>query len=294
MKILSHDDIIGLAMKVARLIDSRHSSFQRKAFAIPRGGIPAAYAIQQHDPMILLVDDPADAEFFIDDLIDSGRTMDMWKIKYPGKPFYALLDKREPQWGDEWVQLPWEGGETGGIEDNIVRLLQFIGEDSTRQGLKETPARVAKAWTEWTNGYHKDLSKIFKAFEDGADSYDQIIIVRDIPFYSNCEHHLAPFFGTAHFGYIPNGKIIGLSKIPELINAFAHRLQVQERLTNQIVDAFQEHMQAKGVGLVMQARHLCMESRGKRVAGQSTITSALRGVMLDDASCKAEFFSLVK
>lgn len=142
-------------------------------------------------------------------------------------------------------------------------------------------------------GMRKTLRK-YSVFEDGGENYDQIVLVRDIPFYSMCEHHMAPFFGTAHVGYIPNGKVVGLSKIPEVVDIFSRRLQVQERLTNQIADALWNNLQPKAVGVVMSARHLCMESRGKKKAGTSTVTSALRGTMADEFACRFEFMSLIK
>ena len=180
------------------------------------------------------------------------------------------------------------------MEDIVKLMLRHIGENPERQGLVETPRRVAKAWAEWTEGYTKDPGAVLKVFEDGAEGYDQIILVKNIPFYSHCEHHMAPFFGVCHVGYLPDGLITGLSKIPELVNVFARRLQVQERLTCQIVAAMMTHLKPKGCGIVMEARHLCMESRGKKIAGQSTTSSAFRGIMLNDASCKAEFLSLIK
>lgn len=180
----------------------------------------------------------------------------------------------------------------GGIEDNIRRLLQFVGEDPKRGGLLETPHRVAKAWGHWTSGYKKDPASILKVFEDGADGCDEMVIVKDIPFYTHCEHHLAPFFGTATVAYIPDGKIVGLSKISRIVDLFARRLQVQERLTNQIADALNTHLQPKGVGVVIRARHLCMESRGICQQGHHTITSALRGALKDKPETRAEFMAL--
>ncbi|OHD22923.1 MAG: GTP cyclohydrolase I FolE [Spirochaetes bacterium GWB1_59_5] len=180
------------------------------------------------------------------------------------------------------------------MEDNIVRLLQYIGEDPKRGGLLDTPKRVAKAWAHWSSGYGVDIPALLKTFEDGADGCDEMVVVKDIPFYTHCEHHMAPFFGTATIAYIPDGKIVGLSKLPRVVNAFARRLQVQERLTNQIADALQEHLQPKGVGVVIRARHLCMESRGIQQQGHHTITSALRGVMRESALARSEFLDLAR
>jgi len=267
-----------------------------KVFAIPRGGIPAALAVAGHHGNLQLVDDPAEADLFIDDIIDSGDTMRRWCDEYPGKPFFALIDKTEKngEFNGRWVVFPWEETAESGIEDNIKRLLQFIGEDPERGGLRETPRRVAKAWAHWCSGYGKNAADILKVFEDGAEKYDEMVIVKDIPIYSKCEHHLADIFGTATIAYIPNGKIVGLSKLSRLADMFARRLQVQERLTNQIADALEEHLQPKGVGVIIRARHLCMESRGICQQGHHTITSALRGVLKDKPEARAEFLELAK
>lgn len=267
-----------------------------KAFAIPRGGIPAALAVIARHGNLQLVDDPAEAGLFIDDIIDSGDTMQRWCDEYPGKPFFALVDKTEEggAFRDRWVVFPWEETAESGIEDNIKRLLQFIGEDPERGGLLETPHRVAKAWSHWCSGYDKNPADILKVFEDGAEKCDEMVIVKDIPIYSKCEHHLADIFGTATIAYIPDGKIVGLSKLSRLADMFARRLQVQERLTNQIADALEEHLQPKGIGVIVRARHLCMESRGICQQGHHTITSALRGVLKHMPEARAEFMELAK
>lgn len=174
------------------------------------------------------------------------------------------------------------------IEPAIRTILGFVGE-TEREGLKETPHRVAKAWKHWCSGYDVDIAALLKVFEDGADNYDQMVIVKDIPIYSKCEHHLADIFGTATIAYIPNGKIVGLSKLSRLADAFARRLQVQERLTSQIADALVEHLQPLGVGVVIKARHMCMESRGICQQGHHTVTTALRGVIKEQPATRAEF-----
>lgn len=174
------------------------------------------------------------------------------------------------------------------IEPAIRTILGFVGE-TEREGLKETPHRVAKAWKHWCSGYDVDIAALLKVFEDGADNYDQMVIVKDIPIYSKCEHHLADIFGTATIAYIPNGKIVGLSKLSRLADAFARRLQVQERLTSQIADAIVEHLQPLGVGVVIKARHMCMESRGICQQGHHTVTTALRGVIKEQPATRAEF-----
>jgi GTP cyclohydrolase I len=179
-------------------------------------------------------------------------------------------------------------------ELQMVRdLLAYIGEDPDREGLLETPARFLKAWAEYTRGYREKPEEILKSFEDGAERVDEMVIVRDIPVYSLCEHHLAPFFGRAHVGYVPDKRILGLSKISRLVEIFGRRLQVQERLTNQIADALDENLQPLGVAVVIECRHMCMESRGVRHTGTSTVTSALRGSIKANADTRREFLSLI-
>jgi GTP cyclohydrolase I len=179
-------------------------------------------------------------------------------------------------------------------EHDWRRLLTSLGEDPERPGLHETPARVAKAWKHWTSGYAQDPVEILKAFEDGAEQYNELIVVRNIPVYSHCEHHLAPFFGKATIGYLPNGKIVGLSKLTRLVDVFAKRLQVQERMTIQIANALMEALEPKAVGVVVKCRHMCMESRGIRTPGEETITSAMLGELQPNLALRTEFLALAR
>lgn len=176
--------------------------------------------------------------------------------------------------------------------DDWRRMLRSIGEDPDRPGLLETPDRVMRAWEHWTSGYAQDPADILKVFEDGAEQYNELIVVRNIPLYSHCEHHLAPFFGTATVGYIPNGRIVGLSKLTRLVDCFAKRLQVQERLTRQVADALMTHLEPIAVGVVVRCRHLCMESRGIRAIGEETVTSAMLGELLTNLAMRTEFLTL--
>jgi GTP cyclohydrolase I len=298
---LSSEDVLHRAGKIVpHLRMTLATKDTIKLHAIPRGGIPALYAIlAMAEPLVLsrlrVTDTPQDADVFVDDIIDSGRTMKSYCDEYPGRPFYALVDKtslNDQSLG--WVVFPWEGSQENGLEDNIVRMLQFIGEDPTRGGLVETPHRVAAAWRDWCSGYTVSPADVLKTFEDGAADYDEMVLVKDIPFYSHCEHHMAPFFGTASVAYIPQGRIVGLSKVSRLVDVFAKRLQVQERLTNEIVGALMTNLLPKGAGVLIKARHLCMESRGVRQQGHVTITCALRGAMKDDAKARSEFLSLTR
>jgi len=180
-----------------------------------------------------------------------------------------------------------------GMEDVVQRLLAYIGEDPNREGLRETPIRFLKAWKEWASGYAQNPAEILKTFVDGSEKYDEFVFQGSIPFFSHCEHHCAPFFGVAHIGYIPNGRVVGLSKLARLLDVFARRLQVQERISVNVVDALMEHLRPLGAGVVLQARHLCMESRGIQKIGTITTTSALRGVVKDEPEVRAEFMSFV-
>ena len=184
-------------------------------------------------------------------------------------------------------------------------LLHAIGEDVERDGLNETPTRVAKAWAHWTSGYGQDPQTILKSFDE--QNYDEMVVVGNIPIYSHCEHHLAAIFGTATVAYIPNGRVVGLSKLARLVDIFARRLQVQERMTVQIADALYgkpdvlndggsrdfgtSPLQPRGVGVILRCRHMCIESRGTAKQGTVTTTSALRGVMATGEP-RAEFLRL--
>lgn len=180
------------------------------------------------------------------------------------------------------------------VEEAVKMVLRTYADDANREGLIETPRRVRKAMEHWFKGYNEDPAEVLKVFEDGGENYDQMVVVKDIPIYSKCEHHLADIFGTATIAYIPNGKIVGLSKLSRLADVFARRLQVQERLTQQIADALQQHLQPKGVGVMIRARHMCMESRGICQQGHHTVTTALSGVIRDEADTRAEFLALAR
>lgn len=178
-------------------------------------------------------------------------------------------------------------------ENLFVKLFEALGEEPYREGLLETPKRAYKAWEEWTSGYHIDPASLLKTFEDGAEGYDEMVTVTGIKFYSHCEHHMATIIGEATIAYIPNDRIVGLSKFARVVDAFAKRLQVQERMCVQIADVINDTLEPKGVGVWLAARHMCMESRGIAKPGAVTHTTALRGVIKDQASARAEFMQLV-
>lgn len=178
----------------------------------------------------------------------------------------------------------------------IVSLLRYLGEDPEREGLKETPQRVLKAWKEMTVGYGQDPAKIL-ARSFSTDRYDQVIVCPWIEFYSTCEHHLLPFFGVAHVAYLPaegpRPKVVGLSKLARLVDCFGRRLQIQEQMTAQIADALEVNLKPRGVAVVIQAKHLCMACRGVQKHKAVMVTSAMRGVFLKEQAAREEFFKLV-
>lgn len=180
---------------------------------------------------------------------------------------------------------------TNKLEETFRTQLELIGEDANRQGLVDTPLRAAKSIQFLTRGYREDPNEIVKSalFEE---DYDQMVIVKDIELYSLCEHHMLPFFGKAHIAYIPDGKIVGLSKIPRIIDAFARRLQVQERLTKQIRDCLEENLKPQGVAVVIEARHMCMQMRGVEKQNSKTTTSAFHGAFLNQET-RMEFINLI-
>ncbi len=178
------------------------------------------------------------------------------------------------------------------LEDLIRHLLELIGEDPDREGLQRTPERVARMYAELTEGYRVDPIALVNDALFDVD-YDEMVVVRDIEFYSLCEHHMLPFFGRAHVAYIPNGKVLGLSKIPRVVEMYARRLQVQERMTEQIADFLEDLLHPHGVAVVIEAAHMCAMMRGVKKANARMVTSALRGVFRRDERTRNEFLSLV-
>jgi len=179
-----------------------------------------------------------------------------------------------------------------GFQEEVRAMIMAIGEDPERQGLKRTPARVEAALRWLTRGYHHTVAEVVgKGIFDEA--HENMILVRDIELYSLCEHHMLPFFGRAHVAYLPKGRIVGLSKIPRIVELFARRLQVQERLTDQIADALMEVLEPHGAGVLIEASHLCMMMRGVEKQNSRTVTSALRGAFRDDPKTRSEFLRLV-
>lgn len=254
---------------------------EAKFYGVPRGGVVVAGLTGNPTNNI------EEADVIIDDLIDSGKTEERY-AKYD-KPFEALIDKRE-EYKDDWLVFPWEQKENGieTVEDNVTRLLQYFGEDVTREGLQDTPKRFVKFFKEFLNPPDWNCT----SFE--GEGYDEMIIQTNIPFHSLCEHHIAPFFGTGTIAYIPNKRIVGLSKLARTLETFARRLQNQERITTQVAEFLWNELEPKGVAVQLTAKHMCMEMRGVKKHDTYTTTSKMLGVFKDDINTKNEFLRAIK
>jgi GTP cyclohydrolase I len=191
------------------------------------------------------------------------------------------------------IRMSSNGDPIDPMEGFVEGILKELGEDPARDGLVKTPGRVAKAMRFFTQGYTQDPVSILNGALFDVD-YDEMVLVKDIDFYSQCEHHMVPFFGRVHVGYIPNGKVVGLSKIPRTVDLFARRLQVQERLTMDIAQTIERVLQPRGVGVVIEAKHLCMMMRGVEKQNSFAITSSLRGTFESDPKTRAEFMELIR
>jgi GTP cyclohydrolase I len=293
------DDVNIAAKKIVGLI--YHSVLPLKqegvlrVYGVPRGGIPVALSVVGflgtlfETITVQITSDPAEADVIVDDLEDSGATRRRYSAQYP-VPFYTLTKKDDPS---EWIEFPWEINERPGPStDMIIRLIQSFGDDPNREGLIETPDRVLKAWADMMSGYRTDVSSLFKVFD--IDS-DELVLLRNVEFHSMCEHHMLPFSGVAHIGYIPQERrVIGVSKLARVLDAFSKRLQVQERLCKEIVDALDDHLKPLAVGCVIVARHHCVSCRGVGKQHSEMVTSAMRGAFRDSSSARQEFLSLIQ
>jgi GTP cyclohydrolase I len=254
---------------------------EKKTWGIPRGG-------QYVSAMLNPVDTVEECDVIVDDLIDSGDTLKRFKQLYPNKEYKVLFDKtKDDTIKNSWLVFPWEIGKDEPVEDNFKRILQYLGEDVDREGLKDTPKRYIKFMKEFLE------PKKFNFTTFDAEGTDEMIIQTNIPFYSLCEHHIAPFFGVANVAYIPNGKIVGLSKLARTVDLYANRFQNQERVTTQIAERIQQELNPLGVAVTMKAQHLCMSMRGIKKHDTWTTTSKMIGVFKDNLNARNEFLSLI-
>lgn len=274
--------IIGWSEIYERLKEITEEYPNAKFYGVPRGGVVVAGLTGNPTNNI------EEADVIIDDLIDSGKTMERYQ-KYD-KPFVALIDKRKDN-DTSWLVFPWETKEQDTnetVEDNVTRLLQYFGEDVNREGLRETPKRFVKFFREFLNPPQWNCT----SFE--GEGYDEMIVQTGIPFHSLCEHHIAPFFGTGTIAYIPNKRIVGLSKLARTLETFARRLQNQERITTQVAEFLWNELEPKGVAVQLTAKHMCMEMRGVKKHDTHTTTTKLLGVFKDDQNVRNEFLNSIK
>jgi GTP cyclohydrolase IA len=201
--------------------------------------------------------------------------------------------KREPIRVERKRNASRTNADIAAAQAHIKGILQFIGEDVDREGLIETPARVVRAYAEHFSGYSVDPGQYLARTFDEVEGYDELVLVSDIELYSHCEHHMVPFVGCAHVAYIPDGRVVGLSKLARVVDVYAKRLQVQEKLTKQIADAIQLHLKPQGVAVVLQCQHFCMCYRGVKKPGSWTTTSKLHGLFLKDAAARMELLTLI-
>ena len=272
-------------------VDFRLSKLPLKGemvWGIPRGGSVCAGLARRFG--VNVVESPESATVALDDIIDSGATAASVMERY-SLPTVALVNK-EAEGLDAWVHFPWEEPPDIDISESVRRIIEYIGEDATLPDLLATPSRVVKSWETLYGGYHVNPIDILVWFDDPQyPPTDEMIIATGIKFYSTCEHHMLPFFGEIAIGYIPDGKVLGISKFSRLVDAYARRLQIQESLTQQIGEALETYVQ--GVAVHIEAQHLCMMARGVQQQGSTLTTNYLTGPFRDKPETRAEFLSAV-
>lgn len=257
-------------------------------WGLPRGGERIAKILLDEGLAIVSKELNNNVDVIVDDVIDSGKTLWEHNQLYPDKTFLSIYHTAE---GSIWYTFPWEESQESEAERLITRIIQHIGDDPERPGLKETPKRVVKSWEELFSGYKGAAVDYIKLFK--SNSRD-LIICKDIEFYSMCEHHILPFFGKIHIGYIPDGYVIGLSKLARIADHFSRRLQTQENLTDNVATFLECNIASnKGVGVIIEAKHLCMCGRGVNKQHSIMITSAMLG-SFRDAELRQEFLHLIK
>jgi GTP cyclohydrolase I len=277
----------GIAKELRKISeDNRHVAI----YGVPRGGIPVAYMVAEayrgDGYTAEVVFKIEQAEIIVDDIIDSGKTRE--KYANEPAPFFALVNKKYD--GNHWFVFPWEVAEGTGAEDVVTRFLQYIGEDAKRNGLRDSPQRVVRSWDELYKGYKMNPEDFMKIFDELCD---EMVILRNIEFYSMCEHHFLPFYGKVHIAYIPQGgKVVGVSKLARIVECFSRRLQIQERLTSQITDTIEKYLKPVGCACFIEAKHLCMMARGIEKQNSVMITSSLKGSFKDKSDSRIEFLLL--
>lgn len=270
-------------------------------YGVPQGGIPLAMALSHYMDIPLVTHCNDDRVLVVDDLIDSGVT----RNRYPNNHFACLHIKTNVVIEDNnsfifyvhddidaWIVYWWEGSEEKSIDDSVLRQIEYIGENSNREGLIETPSRVIKSWGRLYGGYNQKPEDVMKVFAEGA--CDEMVILKDIEMFSTCEHHLLPFFGKAHIAYLPDKKVMGISKLARLLEVFSRRMQIQERIGDQVTTALMEYLHPLGAACIIEAQHFCMLSRGVEKQNSIMITSSLKGVFKEKPAARAELMGLIR
>jgi len=254
-------------------------------FGVPKGGM-----IVSNFLTCKKTHDPTQATVIVDDIVDSGKTKKLHTDNFPLARFMAVIDKQKKLDYDGYIVFPWEQAEED-AEHTVAKMIEHLGDNPNREGIIDTPKRVVKSWKTIYGGYSQTPEEVLKT-SFNVD-YDEMIISKDIEFYSTCEHHMLPFFGKAHIGYIPRANVVGLSKLSRLLEVYARRMQIQERLTNQIADGMMKVMNPLGCGVIIEAKHFCMVCRGVQKKNSTMITSAIRG-LFKSAEVKNEFHNLCR
>lgn len=295
---LSWDDIDERADTCISAYEKNNFSEPLRIYGVPRGGIYAAQAISKalwrKSIPNRLVSEWCLSNLIVDDIIDSGKTRDFYHYETGGRiHFLVLVDKLKKDFSLKgiWVSFPWErmNNDDGPIE-NIRRLIEYIGEDPAREGLVDTPKRVIASYKKLYGGYNQKPSDVIKVFEEACD---EMVLVKDIEFYSTCEHHMLPFSGKAHIAYVPDKKVIGISKLVRILEIYTRRLQIQERICRQVTEALQDLLKPLGVACVLEATHNCMTSRGVEKQHSIMVTSSLTGVFKEKSEARSEFMSMI-
>ena len=302
-EILTEIDINNLVdILVSKLPKNKYSYI----YPIPTGAYPVAVRLSERLklPLISSFIDIIDTDqvLIVDDVIDSGETLMSLFKTYPmiEKCDVAALFQKESARVKtiyfsktliNWVVFPWDNDQAD-IKNNVTRVLQYIGEDVQRDGLLDTPTRVVKSWDKLFGGYKQDPKKLMKEFDNPG--YDEMVLLKDIEFYSTCEHHIQPFFGKAHIAYVPGNKVVGISKLSRLLEVYTRRLQIQERIGEQVTDFLMKEMGALGAACILEAQHFCMVARGVEKHGAVMSTSSIKGCFRNDAKARSELMSLVK
>lgn len=300
------DDFFYGVQKIFMWIQNNNQTYT-SIHGVPQGGVPLAIELSNrlHIP-IIAADGIEEHTLIVDDIVDSGRTRVRyikndfvclhWKTKqnpdFP-TPNYAadIISPDDVRW-DEWIVYWWEGKENKSIDDSVIRMLEYIGEDPTREGLKDTPDRVIKSWKHLFSGYKQLEEDIPTTFD--SKGHSQIVLLKNIELYSMCEHHIMPFIGKAHVAYIPNQKIMGISKLARIVEMYARRLQIQERIGEQVTEFLMKHLNAEGAACMIEAQHLCMQMRGVEKQNSVMVTSSLKGVFMDKPAARKELMDLIK